>query len=141
MNVKILFSLLFVLMFFGCMPPSIDDNVCVNLAKALDSVIVDSNNPSGRFIISGFSGVVGGTLVSVDYLDLDRGLSSYELVFRGLGKSGSLYLVSSNNGSIPYVVGSFYSFDLANKNRYSSALSGSFIDHDFDKLTEINCFS
>ena len=114
-------------------------NSCEKLAKNLDKKIVDTNNPSGRFIISGYTGMVGGTLINIKNNGQDRNSNSYTLTFKGINSEGNLYLITSSNSELPYKIGQFYRFDLKNKNQYSAAVSGSFIDHELDKLTPISC--
>jgi hypothetical protein len=112
---------------------------CEDLAKNLDEKIIDSNNPPGNFRIQGFEGVVGGTLISISNDTFIRDHNGYVLTFRGIEKEGKLSLGTVSEESFPYEIGKFYKFDLANKNQYSAALSGAFIDNNLDKLEEINC--
>jgi hypothetical protein len=112
---------------------------CDELAKKLDSTIIDTNNPPGRYIISEFEGIVGGTLMDIKYNGLDRGYNSYLLTFQGISSEGELYLITLSNETLPYKTGQFYKFDLADINKYSAALSGSFIDNNLDKFVPITC--
>lgn len=112
---------------------------CNDLAKNLDEKIIDTNNPPGKFIISDFEGVVGGTLIAISNDTFIRGHNGYLLTFRGIEKEGTLSFGTISEDDFPYEIGRFYKFNLANKNQYSAALSGAFIDNDLDKLEEINC--
>jgi hypothetical protein len=69
--------------FFG-----ISNWYCDELANKLDSVIEDTNNPPGRFIISGWEGVVGGVLTNVENHGYDSwiGMYDYDLTFKGKNK-------------------------------------------------------
>ncbi len=116
----------------------VQTNTCEGLTDKLDKAIVDTNNPPGRFIIDGFEGIVGGTLTNVKDSGLDRGYNSYILTFKGSNSEGDLYLITSSNSGLPYKIGRFYRFDLANKSK-SAALSGGFIDNNLDKLISIDC--
>ena len=115
-------------------------NECKRLAKKLDNKIVERPNPFGRFMIVGFEGVVGGTLIEInggeynDYL----GYYDYWLVFKGKEKTGVFGLISRSN-NISYKIGQFYKFDLSSRNKYSARLSGAFIDTNFTKLQPLNC--
>jgi hypothetical protein len=140
-----LIIVLVVILFAGCKnsPNNLQNssklNVCEDLANALDKSIVDSNNPPGRFIISSFEGIVGGTLTDIMSKGTDRGYNSYTLTFKGIDSHGELYLLTSSNKTLPYQIGQFFQFDLENRNRFSAALSGSFIDNDLDRLIIVKC--
>jgi hypothetical protein len=115
------------------------ENVCNSLKIKLDEKITDTNNPPGRFVIGGFDGIVGGTLTNIEDNGLDRGYQSYILTFKGKNNEGTLYLMTDPERNLPYKIGEFYQFDLSNKNQYSAALHGSFMDYNLDKLIPINC--
>ncbi len=114
-------------------------NSCEKLSDRLDENIVDTNNPPGRFSIQGYEGTVGGTLVNIKDNGLDRDYQSYTLAFRGKNAEGELYLITQSSDALPYQIGQFYKFDLSNRNQYSAALSGSFIDNDLNKLVPVAC--
>ena len=116
-------------------------NICDELANKLDSVIEDTNNPLGNFRITGWEGIVGGTLTNIENKGFSdySGYYEYDLTFKGKGKKGKLYLITKTYQELPYQIGQFYKFDLANRNKYSAALSGSFIDNNADKLTSVSC--
>ncbi len=117
---------------------NIQTNTCKELTDRLDKEIVDTNNPPGRFIIEGFEGIVGGTLTNIKNNGLDRGYNSYILTFKGSNSEGELYLITSSKSGLPYKIGQFYKFDLANKSK-TAALNGGFIDNNLDKLTPVDC--
>jgi len=113
---------------------------CQELEEELDKVIIDSNNPPGRFIIIGYEGVVGGTLTGIDSPGFDKYSGFYEhfLTFKGKTKEGELLLITKTDQKLPYNIGEFYKFDLANRRKYGY-LSGSFIDNNLNKLIPVIC--
>ena len=133
-----IFSILVIIFLVGC-TTKIQPTTCEELADKLDKTIIDTNNPPGRFIISEFEGIVGGTLTNISNNGLDRGYNSYILTFKGANSEGELYLITSSNSQLPYKIGQFYKFNLSNRNQYSAALSGSFIDNNLDKLILVSC--
>src|SRR3989344_1183927 len=86
-------------------------NSCEKLAKNLDKKIVDTNNPSGRFIISGYTGMVGGTLINIKNNGQDRNSNSYTLTFKGINSEGNLYLITSSNSELMPLKVSVYEFE------------------------------
>lgn len=157
MNFKIFFLILTLFVTSGCVSNQIQfyddtysdelDNVlddfvddCNELAKSLDNTIFDNDNPPNNFVIGGFEGVIGGTLIDVSNDTFIRGYNGYLLTFRGVEKEGVLSFGTVSEEYFNYEIGVFYKFDLANKNNSSAAIHGAFIDNDFDKLEEINCF-
>ena len=121
-----------------------DTRICEELAIKLDERIVDTNNPPGRFIIDGYEGVVGGTLIEISepsyyaLYDENQGIVTYHMTFKGINKKGSLPLRTSSD-TLRYEIGEFYKFDLENINQYSMQLSGAFLDPNQDALERMDC--
>ena len=111
--------------------------------KDLDEKIIDTNNPPGRFVISDFEGIVGGTLIEISepwyYVpsDEEQGKVTYTMKFKGINEMGDLFLRTSSDTALSYTVGSFYKFDLKNRNQYSMQLSGAFMDSELDALEHL----
>ncbi len=120
--------------------PNSQINACEELAKNLDEKIIDTNNPPGRFIISDFEGIVGGTITKISepqyFLPSDEEQSkiTYTITFKGINKAGDLFLRTSSETTLPYRIGAFYRFDLKNINQYSAQLSGAFMDPELNAL-------
>lgn len=137
----------------GCVPqtrtqdistsPNTQTNTCEKLALDLDDKIIDTDNPTGRFVIGGFEGIVGGTLINVSapayYVpsDEEQGKATYTMTFKGINKKGDLFLRTSSDAALPYIVGEFYKFDLKNKDQYSMQLSGVFMDPELVALENL----
>jgi len=148
-----LFSFLFIALgaslFSGCVAwkPEYNPSSCSELAKKLDAVIFDTQNPPGRFTVQERDGwgFVGGTLTGIENLGVDqsRGYYNYVLKFKGLEKEGELFLITKNSASFPYKIGKFYSFNLQKLTdiKYSAALGGSFTDGGFNELRLVDCNS
>jgi hypothetical protein len=103
---------------------------CDELANNFDSVD-----------LSGFQGIVGGTLITIagPTFEENYNLNSYLFSFHGKTKDYNIYVLQSNSSNpLNYETGNFYKFDLSNK-RVSGYLSGSFIDNNSTLFIPVDC--
>ncbi len=116
---------------------------CEELSKNFDEKIDSITKPlCDKWVVEKNPIWVGGTLVDVSKI-YDRSFDRYvhRLTFQGLKTKEDIIINTYQTDTIPYKVGKFYKFDLANNCPLisSAASSGNFFDPDLNALEPVEC--
>jgi|GEM_PF-3554841 len=120
-----------------------DVNSCEDLSEELDKYLKDGRIRVDFQTCEKDSILVGGILINIENSGFDPSRNDYnwELTFESMNKQGTMYLTTYTDQGLPYVTDQFYKFDLKEicAHLMSSALSGSFVDRELDKLKPLDC--